>query len=235
MAYTLVGSRYIGTGSLPTPVAGYDAIDTSTGDQYVSNTSGTAWVTVGNVNTTNLGLLPVSGGVMTGAITGATGWAPSDSANFATKAYIAGIDIGTTDQLATLKTEVMDSITPKITEAIASTVAAVGVNSKVAKSMGVLTFTPATAFTIPAVQTIPLPTYPSGEVAKESECVWCVFPVELTYATGNAGGMNESLFYSVDPTTTRTFSAYTHVTSGAPADLVYQACKIGYMIIGIKV
>ena len=235
MAYTLVGSRYIGTGSLPTPVAGYDAIDTTTGNQYVANTSGTAWVLVGNVNTLNLGLLPIAGGVMTGAITGATGWAPSDSPNFATKAYVAGKDVATTDELSALETRIMDSISPKITEAIASTTASVGVNSKVAKSIGVLTFTPPTAFTIPPVQTIPLPTYPSGEVAKESECVWCVFPVELTYATGNAGGMNESLLFSVDPTTTRTFSAYTHVTSGSSADLVYQACKIGYMIIGIKV
>ena len=88
MAYTLVGSRYIGTGSLPTPVAGYDAIDTSTGNQYVANTSSTAWVLVGNVNSLNLGMLPLTGGVMTGAITGATGWAPSDAANFPTKAYI---------------------------------------------------------------------------------------------------------------------------------------------------
>ena len=234
MAYTLVGSRYIGTGSLPTPVAGYDAIDTSTGNQYVANTSSTAWVMVGNVNSLNLGMLPLTGGVMTGAITGATGWAPSDAANFPTKAYINSIDIATTDELATLKTEIMDSITPKITEAIASTTAAVGVNSKIAKKMGVLTFTPATAYTVPAVQTIPLPTYPSGEVAKETECVWCVFPVELTYATGNAGPMNETLFFSVDPTTTRTFAAYTHVTSGSSSDLIYQACKIGYMIIGVK-
>lgn len=234
MAYTLIGSRYIGTGSLPTPVAGYDAIDTTTGNQYVANTSGTAWVLVGNVNTLNLGLLPITGGVMTGAISGATGWAPSDEPNFATKAYIAGKNVATTDEISTMQSTIMDSISPKITEAISSTTASVGVNSKVAKSMGVLTFIPATNYTVPAVQTIPLPTYPSGEVAKESECVWCVFPVKLTYATGNAGSQNESLFYSTDPTTTRTFSAYTHVVSGSQADLVYQDCKIGYMIIGIK-
>ena len=234
MAYTLVGSRYIGTGSLPTPVAGYDAIDTSTGNQYVANTSSTAWVLVGNVNSLNLGMLPLTGGVMTGAITGATGWAPSDAANFPTKAYINSIDIATTDKLATLKTEIMDSITPKITEAIASTTAAVGVNSKIAKRMGVLTFTPSTAYTAPAVQTIPLPTYPSGEVAKETECVWCVFPIELTYATGNSGGMNESLHFTTDPTTSRTFSAYTYVWNGSPSDSIFQACKIGYMIIGVK-
>ena len=234
MAYTLVGSRYIGEGSLPTPVAGYDAIDTSTGDQYVSNSSSTAWVLVGNVNTLNLGLVPVTGAVMTGALTGATGWAPDDAANFATKAYIAGIDIATVDELAAQKTEIMDLITPKITEAIASTTAAVGVNSKIAKAMGVLTFTPANNYIAPAVQTIPLPTYPSGEIAHETECVWCVFPVEISFAVGNAGAQNQTLFYSVDPTTTRTFSAYTHVVTGSPGDLVYQGAKIGYMIIGVK-
>lgn len=235
MAYTLVGSRYIGTGSLPTPVAGYDAIDTSTGNQYVSNTSGTAWVLIGNVNTLNLGLLPVTGGVMTGAITGATGWAPDDAPNFATKAYINSIDIATTDQLASLETRIMDSISPTITEAIASTTAAVGVNSKVAKAMGVLTFVPATNYTIPPVQTIPLPTYPSGEVAKETECVWMVSPIEISFAVGKAGPQNQTLLYSTDPTTTRTFSAYTHVVTGSSSDLVYQPAKIGYIIIGIKV
>ena len=228
MAYTLVGSRYIGTGSLPTPVAGYDAINTSTGNQYVSNSSSTAWVLVGNVNTLNLGLVPVTGAVMTGALTGATGWAPDDAANFATKAYIAGIDIATVDELAAQKTEIMDLITPKITEAIASTTAAVGVNSKIAKAMGVLTFTPANNYIAPAVQTIPLPTYPSGEIAHETECVWCVFPVEISFAVGYAGPENQTLYYSVDPTTNRTFSAYTKVNN------VYQGTKIGYMIIGVK-
>jgi len=234
MSYTLVGSRYIGTGSLPTPVAGYDAIDTTTGNQYVANTSGTAWVLVGNVNTLNLGLLPIAGGVMTGAITGATGWAPSDSPNFATKAYVAGKDVATTDELSALETRIMDSISPKITEAIASTTASVGVNSKIAKAEGILTFVSSDGWSIPPVQTVPLPTYPSGEVAKETECVWLVSPIELKYSVGLDRDYVQTFQYSTPPSVSRTFSAYSQIVGSGSSSGNIIGCKIGYMIIGVK-
>ena len=234
MAYTLVGSRYIGTGSLPTPVAGYDAIDTSTGNQYVANTSSTAWVLVGNVNSLNLGMLPLTGGVMTGAITGATGWAPSDAPNFKTKAYIAGKDVATTDEISTMQSTIMDSISPKITEAIASTTASVGVNSKIAKAEGILVFESSDGRTTPPVQTIPLPTYPSGEVAKETECVWLVSPVELKYAVGLDRDYTQTFQYSTPPNVSRTFSAYCKVVGSGSSSGNITGCKIGYMIIGVK-
>ena len=64
MSYVLTGTRYIGTGALPTPLAGYDAVDTSNGNLYAANTSATLWNLIGNVNQTNLGMLPLTGGVM---------------------------------------------------------------------------------------------------------------------------------------------------------------------------
>lgn len=234
MSYTLVGSRYIGTGSLPTPVAGYDAIDTTTGNQYVANTSGTDWVLVGNVNTLNLGLLPITGGVMTGAITGATGWAPSDEPNFATKAYIAGKNVATTDEISTMQSTIMDSISPKITEAISSTTASVGVNSKIAKAEGILIFVSSDGWSIPPVQTVPLPTYPSGEVAKETECVWLVSPIELKYSVGLDRNYVQTFQYSTPPNVSRTFSAYSKIVGSGGSNGSIVGCKIGYMIIGIK-
>lgn len=228
MSYVLTGSTYIGTGSLPTPVAGYSAIDTTTGNEYRANTSATAWNLVGNVNSTNLGLLPISGGAMTGAITGATGWAPLDSPDFTTSAKKGGLDLATTADLATTSNNILNSISPKITEAVAATSAGITVKANIAWAVGVLTF--AAGASQPAAQTIPLPTYPDGTTAVQSDCKWVVAPIELGFGVGLAGPNNQVFQYSADPTTTRTFAAFTLDSNG----LGYLQVKVMYFIIGVK-
>lgn len=232
MSYTLVGSRYIGTGALPTPVIGYSAQDTSTGNLYESNTSASTWIQVGNVNNANLGLAPVTGFTATGAITGATGWAPLDAPNFTTSAKLGGVDLATTTDLSTTSTTILNSIAPKITEAVAATSNAITVKANIARATGLLTFTTT------ATQTIPLPTYPDGTTAAEADCKWIAFFVgtttDGTYKTNWPCGRSDAngdagLIYSVNPTTTRTFNAIVKDAGGN----LYQTI-IGYFIEGIK-
>ncbi len=174
MSYTLTGTRYIGTGSLPVPKAGYDAVDTTTGNLYMCNAIGTSWNLAGNVNNVNLGLLALTGGTMTGSITGATGWSPLDSPNFTSSAKLDGVNLATTSDLSTTSTTILNSIAPKITEAVASTTSAISVNANIAKAQGFL-FPIGTTKIEGATDTIPLPVFPSSGVAADiTQCVWSV-------------------------------------------------------------
>ena len=224
MAYTLIGTRYIGTGALPTAVAGYDAVDTSTGNQYAANSTATAWNLIGNTNQVNLGLAAITGFTATGAIAGATGWAPMDSPNFTSSAKLGGIDLATTDQLATTSTSILASIAPKITEAIASLSTSVTVKGSIAVASGILTFANNTA------QTIPLPTYPDGTTAAEVDCKWSVGLVAGGWPCGRSDSNgNTNLYKSANPTTTRTFAIYLKDDGGT-----YYSASVAYFIIGIK-
>ena len=234
MSYTLTGARYIGTGSLPTPVLGYDAVDTSTGNLYAANSSATGWNLIGNVNYTNLGLLPLTGGTVTGNIAGPTGWAPNDSPNFTTTAKLGGLTLATQADLANTSTSILNSIAPKITSAIASTSAAITVKSNIARGKGVLTFATGTR---PAAQTIPLPQYSDGTTASEADCMWIVSVLNMDFIpTGLSGGERTYLLFTngsddvaIDPTSTRTFAAYLYSTTVA-----WNQVKIGYFIEGIR-
>lgn len=219
MAYVLTGTRYIGTGALPTPVAGYDAVDTTTGNRYDANTSATAWNLVGNVNQTNEGMLPLTGGTMTGAITGATGWAPLDSPNFTTSAKLGGLDLVTSTTLSTAITNVNNGISPKITSAVASLSAGISVNSSIAKAKGTLT-----PSSVGATITVPPPTYSDGTTANIADCVWSIGVYSIpdqgnglkSIAITNPGGAN----------------VYTAVATRD--DGVQTSPTMSYVIIGVK-
>ncbi len=233
MTYTLTGTRYIGSGTLPAAIAGYDLVDTSTGNFYVSNSSATAWVQIGNVNNVNLGMLPLTGGTMTGNVAGATGWAPNDSPNFTTTAKLNGLTLATQSDLSTTQTTVLNSIAPKISEAVAAVTTGITTAANVAMASGVLTFTSATP------QTIPLPTFSDGSSASEAQCKWMVGLVSnsatpSTFALGWPCGRSDSngdtsLIMTANPTTTRTFAIYLQDKGGN----IYSA-TVSYLIIGTR-
>ena len=85
---SLIGNRYVQAGDPGAVGVGYQWLDTDTSLLFERNGSNTAWVQVYNTNQANGGLLPQTGGSVTGAITGTTGWAPSDNANFASGAKL---------------------------------------------------------------------------------------------------------------------------------------------------
>jgi len=234
MSFTLTGTRYIGTGALPTPVLGYDLVATDTGNFYVSNSTATAWILVGNVNSPNLGMLPLTGGTMTGNVAGATGWAPNDSPNFTTTAKLNGLPLATTSDLANTSTNILNTIAPKISEAVAATTSSITVKGSIAKTSGIL-FCADSSHPV----TIPLPTYPDGTTANESDCTWWV-GLAGTQTAGQsnttwwpigetATSFHTSLIFSVNPTTSRTFAAYLITSSGNQYGVA-----LCYGIIGVK-
>ena len=224
---TPIGTRFFGTGapaSLPAPGSwtGYDAVDTGTGKIYIC--TGTAWSEIGNINTTNLGLLALTGGTMSGSILGATGWAPSDSPNFTSSAKLGGVDLVTADTLASTKDTILNSISPKITEAVASTTSAIDVKSNMAMAMGFL-FPIGTTKTEGQTDTIPLPTYPGGATAAPSECVWTVGIYSIP---DNGNGLKKIL--TTNPGNGLSYTCDCYLDAGNwTGHAVLQ-----YMIIGVK-
>lgn len=159
-----------------------------TGELKERNLSNTAWVSLYYVNLTNGGLLPKTGGAMTGAITGTTGWASADNPNFPTSAKVAGQNVATVNYVNQQVNSFNDVISAKVTSAIASASLSVNVNYSVAKSSGYISpvcskYSTYSAFTANLVgkvapdglffDPLTLPSYPNnGVVAQQSECVW---------------------------------------------------------------
>ncbi len=223
MAYTLVGSRYIGTGALPPPVAGYDAVDTTTGNRYDANTSATAWNLVGSVNQTNEGMLPLTGGTMTGAITGATGWAPLDSPNFTTSAKLGGLDLVTSTTLSTAITNVNNGISTKVTSAVASLSAGISVKGSVSIGTGILTFSGTTP------QTIPLPTYLDGTMATAIDCKWVIGLVGGVWPCGRSDPNGDTTLLNTFTPSSNTGYCVLKDNGG-----IYYSTQVWYLIIAVK-
>lgn len=233
MSFTLTGTRYIGTGAYPTPVLGYDLVATDTGIYAVCNSTATAWVTVGSVNSPNLGMLPLTGGTMTGAVAGATGWAPLDSPDFTTTAKLAGVQLATVTDLSNTQTTVLDSIAPKISEAVAGVTSGITTAANIAMASGLLTFSSA------ATQTVPLPTFNDGTTAAEASCKWHVGLVSssgtpstflTSWPCGRSDGNGDtSLIMTANPSTSRTFAIYFQDKGGN----IYPA-TVSYLIIGTR-
>jgi len=182
---SLIGNRYVQAGDPGAVGVGYQWLDTDTSLLFERNGSNTAWVQVYNTNQTNGGLLPQTGGSVTGAITGTTGWAPSDNANFATAAKIAGQNIATVNYVNQQVASFNDVISAKISQAIAASTTSTQTNNNIAKSGSGAkgdgyfspTGSPAASTTgdagVTALPIIPLPYYPdSGGEAQESDCIW---------------------------------------------------------------
>lgn len=167
MSSTLYGSRWVGDTDPGSTTAGFDWYDTTTGLLKVRNSSNTAWITVGAIDQTNLGLLPLTGGTMTGAILGATGWAPSTSPDFATSAKLGGLDLATQQYVQTQITALQTTISTQVTEALAAATSGLSVSANIAFKSGwhydSYANMSSTGFTIA------LPTYPSGATSQASE------------------------------------------------------------------
>lgn len=242
---TLIGNRYLKdtepTGADGTIAYGYQWLNSSNGNLYERNSSNTAWVLIGNVNNANLGLLPLAGGTMTGAINGSTGWAPLASPALTGSPTKNGLEIATIDDVNGTTTNIYDTVQSKITEAISSTTTAINVKSKIAMASGVFDFTSGFGTSDSAhpnpPQTIPLPYYPSGEQAVEADCVWFASPnsiasdvsaPDILFSNGLASGWSGVSSNIVDPTKVRTFTVTQY--NGTRS----YATKVAWFIIAVK-
>lgn len=204
----LAGSRYIQSNDPGAVGFGYQWANSSTGILYERNTSNTAWVQIGNTNSANYGLLPLTGGTMTGAIAGVSGWAPETSPDFNTSAKLEGVNLATINDLSTLETNLENYVNDQIASALSSQ----GTTTEVATNLAIGTGTLKGATATTAV-TIPLPLFSDGQQASEAQCKWIVSLYDAH--TGLAESDGYYLYFrdstdsaAVNPTAVRTFVAY---------------------------
>ena len=224
---SLIGMRYVQATDPGAVGFGYQWANSSSGILYERNTSNTGWVQIGNTNTTNYGLLPSTGGAMTGAISGVSGWAPETSPDFNISAKLEGVNLATTNDLSTLQTNLEDYVDAQVASAIASQ----GVTSEVSSNTAIQTgrlqgSTPLTTITIP------LPVFSDGQSASQGQCKWIVTPgYNITDGTSNIYDVyyrDDTDAADVDPMAVRTFLAY---MAYGPSRANKQALGIHYMII----
>lgn len=224
---SLIGSRYVQASDPGAVGFGYQWANSSSGILYERNTTNTGWVQIGNTNSASYGLLPLSGGTMTGAIAGVSGWAPETSPDFNTSAKLEGVNLATTNDLSTLQTNLEDYVDAQVASALASQ----GVTSEVSSNTAIQTgrlqgATPLTTITIP------LPVFPDGQTATEAQCKWIVAPgYNITDGTTNIYDVywrDTADSTDIDPTAVRTFLAY---MAYGPSRSNKQALGVHYMII----
>jgi len=177
---SLIGTVYIQPTDPGAVGYGYQWANSSTGNVYDRNTSNTAWVFQRNSNQAQGGALPVSGGAMTGAITGASGFAPISSPAFTGSPNVAGVNLVTQTVLTNSLAALTTTLNNDIASAIASVTGTFNINGQLAIKSG----------TVSDGGTIPLPNYggTNPRQATISEVMaLMVGPETYTYQTdGNA-------------------------------------------------
>ena len=225
----LVGMRYTQSADPGAVGTGYQWLNSTTGNLYERNTTNTAWVLVGNVNLVTLGALMRTGGVMSGAITGVTGWAPLDSPDFTTVAKLSGVNIATVNDLTALQTALEARIKAEAQAAVATALGGVSGSQNIALGFGILAGATATT-----PVTIPLPIFPDGVQATQSQCKWIV-----SFLRGKTGTPSDDYYKyyrnaddtaDLDPTTSLTFVSY---HAKADRSEKRQATDM-YLIVGLR-
>ena len=225
----LIGNRYTQSTDPGAVGTGYQWLNTTTGNLYERNTTNTAWVLVGNVNLVTLGALMRTGGVMSGPITGVSGWAPLDSPDFTTVAKLSGVNLATVNDLTALQTALEARIKAEAQAAVATALGGVSGSQNIAVGFGTLVGATATT-----PVTIALPTFPDGVQATQAQCKWVVAPLR-----GKTGDTADSFYQyfrdpsdatDLDPTTSLSFCAY-HAKSDRS---LKSATTVFYLIIGVR-
>jgi hypothetical protein len=176
---SLVGFRYCEASDPGAVGAGYQWYNTTTGIVYERDTGNNNWIAVGNSNLTNYGHLPTTGGAMSGAITGVTGWAPVSAPNFTSEAKLNGINLATVNDLASLQTSLESMISSLVSSEIASSSSTVSISNNLIVTWG--TMAPATNFG--DTTTLPAPIFGDGIQATAAQCYAIVSPTVIGDST----------------------------------------------------
>ena len=212
----------------------------TTGWLKFRNTANTAWTIAGNIDDPNLGALLASGGAVSAAITGNTGWAAADAHNFATTASINSVAIATINDVTSRISALEGSIIPLISSAIATYAGSLTFSSKIATACGLCK--PALYNTVNAFPFGSTLQYSGGTEAIASESKWVVAPSANVYIpTSLAAGLEDAWFRfrnsndsaDVDPNTTESFLSYTEwALSGGPHGKAAQ--PFSYFILALR-
>lgn len=184
----LVGNRYVNATDPGAVGAGYQWLNTTNGNLYERNTSNTAWVSQGNVNSALYGAAPISGFTAQGAINGATGLATLSASNFQSL-QLNSVNVATVNDLADAQTAILKACDAKINSGLSGINASSIYSTFLAFGQGV----------IADGATVPLPSF-GDRTALATEIVY--LGVDLYEMPSQfTGNYTFDMHVTVDPTT----------------------------------
>lgn len=198
----------------------------STGDIYARNTSNTSWVYQGNANQNMGGALPITGGAMSGAITGATGWAPSANPNFSGSASLDSVSLVDQNDLTNAINSLTTTLNGNIKSAISSITGNFNVGSSIAVGYGT---------GLAHGGTIPLPWY--GGVAPRQATISELAGVLVSTCSLAqwSSGVNDVIYVENCSVNTSTLVVTcTYQKQGYPSDPNNTTGTVNYIIVCIK-
>lgn len=226
MANNLVGFRYIQPDDPGAPPStGYEWLNSVSGELSYRNIGNTAWVSLGNINDTKLGLVGVTGQTMTGPLLGVTGWAPDTAPDFQTSAKRMGIELATKGDISSLRRELIARFNTITQEMIANLSTSSNTKANIAFKSGISAVISNTSFTIP------LPQYDggSGETAIRSEVVAYNAFIYRADIPGGAGDDTIEIQLTSDPNMTFLVrSGYANGTNWA------YGIQVGYFVMALR-
>lgn len=231
----LVGNVYIQPSSSdPGAVGfGYEWSQSDTGSWYFRNTSNTAWVFAFNSNIANLGMVPLTGATMTGALLGATGLMPLSGGDFSVAPTILGNPIATVAYVDSQVSALQSSITTQIASAIAQ-IPGLAVGSKIAIGAGIVSVTmPASGGTVSGSAIIPLPIYGDGTTATQAEVNGRYSAAISSWSWGDSSTAPSVNAYTCLETTPNTRNFTVTFINNTGVSLT-PTVNLSYIIVGIK-
>lgn len=178
-----------------------------------------AWVEKGSWTLEDDGMLPASGGAVTGAVTGNHGHAPADSPAFTTNATLDGEDLSTKTWVSEQIADLMTTIQDYIANALGGGESSITLGQNIAFGYGTLTHG----------ETVPLPTYSTGVKAVKAEIV-LLLPSwnEMSIHDSASAHQHMTYYCSIDPDTL----AVSSYTDGDNEGTKYH--PINYLIVCVK-
>ena len=186
----LVGNRYVNATDPGAVGAGYQWLNTTNGNLYERNTSNTAWVSQGNVNSALYGAAPISGFTAQGAINGATGLATLSASNFQSL-QLNNVNVATVNDLADAQTAILKACDSKINSGLS------GISSN---SIYSTLFAFAQGSGLAHGQPVPLPAFAGDRTATTDEIVMLIVTPDIINSVFT-GNYTWKLRCDVNPTT----------------------------------
>lgn len=209
-----------------------------TGWVKARNYANNGWTTIGNAYRKFFGHAQTTGGVFTAGLSGVTGYAASDSHDFATSVKRGGVELVDTSQLTTM----LSSIDSYITTAVEAVMGRGLSPSEIGNFFRVETGEMDCGYLTgadPVEAEIPLPIFSNGERATEAQCRWNASVTRFEEQPSDDGGgvgifhsvgfMSKSLTEFVDPTKTRFLTAVCET-----GNFYRRGAKFNYIIVAVR-